>query len=365
VSERPPAEVSEFGPDNRVPEMDAIYGGLWRQILGFGLRRLLLGRPRGRSRLTRYHSVWGSWVGLIGGPVAAGALWAWIVPWPVVGMIGLSLGAGLSFAAVLVAAAVDATVPPPTRPFCQSDKLGAFFPYYARSGLVEVVPDQLWVAQVPLVFHGVQMGTRMSLVRIGSDALLVYSPVPLEEEDLARVRALGQVRWIVAPNVTHHLFVAEWLRAFPDAQAWAAPGLAARRPDVRWSGTLTTDGVLPWDRALMRLQVLEGHHFHQEVVLFHEPSRSLLVADAVTNVGHAPETGPMSRFLVELFGMAGRPTPPTDLKWTWGDREALARAASQVAAWPFDRIVLAHGRLIDVQARKVWRDAYAFVLQDP
>ena len=89
------------------------------------------------------------------------------------------------------------------------------------------------------------------------------------------------------------------------------------------------------------------------------------VADAVTNVGHAPETGPMSRFLVELFGMAGRPTPPTDLKWTWGDREALARAASQVAAWPFDRIVLAHGRLIDVQARKVWRDAYAFVLQDP
>ncbi len=344
-------------------ELDELYAGLWHQIAGAGLKRLLTGRPKGRSRLSRYHSVWGSWVGLIGMPLAFGGLWAWLVPWPVVGMVGLALGAGVALAATLGAAAVDATVPPPTRPFCQSDKLGAFFPFYAVSGLVEVVEDQLWVAQVPLMFHGVQTGARMAVVRVGED-LLVYSPVKLAESEVAKVRALGRVRWIVSPSALHHLFVGDWLAAFSRAEAWAAPGLAERRPDIAWAGTLSDDAELPWDRDIVRLQVLEGHPFHREIVLFHEPSRSLLVGDAVMNVGHVPETGPMTRFLFELMGMAGRPTPPTEWKLGIEDRDALAHSAARVAAWPFERIVLAHGRLVDVQATRVWRDAYAFVLRE-
>jgi hypothetical protein len=332
--------------------------------LGIGLRRLLGGRPGARSRLTRYQSVFRAWIGWLVLPIGLGALWAWAVPWPLVGLSGLVLGAVISGVALLVAAAVDATVPPPTRPFCQSNKLGAFFPHYAHSGLVAMVDDQLWVAQVPLVFHSVQMGARMAIARVGSQDLLVFSPVSLDEEDLVRVRALGRVRWIVAPSVVHHLFVAEWVAAFPDAELWLGPGLAERRPDLAPTGVLTNDCELPWDAEVMRCEVLEGHDFHREAVLFHEPSRSLLVTDALLNVGHGPETGPMTRRLAALFGMAGRPTPPTDVKWTVSDRAALARSAGRVAAWPFDRIVLAHGRLVDVQARKGWRDAYAFVLQE-
>jgi hypothetical protein len=357
-----PGGIGEFSPDNRILGMDNIYQGLVGRVLAMGVRRLVTGRPSGRSQLSRYHSVFGHWVMLIGVPLLAGGLWAWLIPWTWLGVLGLALGTCLSSLALVVAAAVDSTVPPPFRPFCQSNRLGQFFPYYKESGLIEVVSDQLWVAQVPLVFHGVQVGTRMAIVRVGPQDLLVYSPLILGDEDMARVRELGRVRWIVAPNAIHHLFVAPWLAAFPDAQAWAAPGLAERRPDLAWAGSLTNDMDVPWDPLIVRMQVMMGHPWHKEVVLLHEPSESLLVADAIGNLGHAPETGPLSRFLLELFGMGGRPTPPTELKWTLEDKEAWGKSARRVAAWRFERIILAHGRLVDVQAKKVWRDAYAMVL---
>lgn len=361
MSEGEPLPVGQVLADNRVPELDVLYGGLGRRVVGLGIRRLLTGRPAGRARLSRHTSVFWDWIGLIGGPLAFAALWVWAVPWLWLQVAGGLLGGGLALVALVVAAAVDATVPPPAQPFCQSEALDRFLPCYAESGLVEVVPDQLWVAQVPLVFHGIQMGARMAIVRVGHVDLLVYSPLALSAEDLDRVRALGRVRWIVAPNALHHLFVATWLAAFPEAEAWAAPGLPARRPDLAWAGTLVPGGEVPWDPAVVRLQILEGHPWHQEAVLLHVPTATLLVADAIANLGHTPETGPMTRFLVELFGMGGRPCSPTEHKWTVEDREALGRSAARVAAWRFDRIILAHGRLVDVDADRVWRDAFAWV----
>ena len=62
----------------------------------------------------------------------------------------------------------------------------------------------------------------------------------------------------------------------------------------------------------------------------------------------------------ELVGMCERPGPPTDWKLTLDDRAAVAREAERVASWSFERIVLAHGPLIDRDARDVWRDAFAF-----
>ena len=35
----------------------------------------------------------------------------------------------------------------------------------------------------------------------------------------------GSVRFIVAPNRFHHLFVPGWQEAYPDAQTFCAPGL--------------------------------------------------------------------------------------------------------------------------------------------
>ena len=307
-------EAGRESADNRVSEMEDLYRGLGGRVFALGLRRLFRGRPAGHRALSRHQSVFATWLPLIFGPVALGVVWAALVPLTWLAIAGFVVGAGLSSCALVFAAAVDATVPPPRRPFCQSSALGAFFPFYRETGLVEVVEDQVWLAQVPLVFHGIQMGARMAIVRVGPEDLLVYSPVLLDEAGQDRVRALGRVRWIVAPNAIHHLYVGPWLETFEGAEAWAAPGLAERRPDLAWAGTITADAELPWDPLVLRTVVMEGHPFHQEVVMLHEPSATLLIADVIENLGHGPETGPAGRFLASLFGMDARPTSPTDLK---------------------------------------------------
>jgi hypothetical protein len=39
---------------------------------------------------------------------------------------------------------------------------------------------------------------------------------------------LGPIRVIVAPSKAHHLFVADYVKAYPDARLHGAPGLAEK-----------------------------------------------------------------------------------------------------------------------------------------
>lgn len=57
----------------------------------------------------------------------------------------------------------------------------------------------------------------------GGEELVLISPVPARQEVVDAVKELGTVTAIVAPNVQHWLFVAEWARLFPQAQIFRGP----------------------------------------------------------------------------------------------------------------------------------------------
>ncbi len=280
------------------------------------------------------------------------------------GWYALGLGLLAAFVAfitgaqLVLAAAVSATRPPPPCPGCQAED-SPFSPYDRTTGLLQHSLE-LWVAQEPLQFMGLPFGARMALVRMGDD-LFVYSPIGLSDSLREAVEELGTVRWILAPNMLHHLYVAEWTEAFPEAEVWAAPKLAERRPDIAWTGTLSEPEQATWDRGELDVAVAHGHAMHVEVALFHQTSKTLLLCDLLENLGHAPETSLALRTMLGLGGMAGRPTPPTDWKWTIEDPAVMRAAIDRVLAWPFDRIVLAHGRLVDQVAKEALRRAFAFL----
>src|SRR4029450_12084462 len=98
--------------------------------------------------------------------------------------------------------------------------------------------ENLWVAEQPLKFMGLEVGTRMTIVRFADGALWVHSPLRLSSERHEAVEALGPVRFLVAPNTFHHLFIGEWMAAWPGARAYAAPGLPEKRKDLRFHGVL-------------------------------------------------------------------------------------------------------------------------------
>ena len=344
-----PADNNRIGSDLAQYEQMAIRGAM-RSAVGW------LRRPR----LDRNLAFWTPWLALtpgIGLALLAGGLA--VGGWPAVPLFILAAVTLPMFAVQLVMAlAVSSTCPPPACPECQAPD-SPWQPYTEERGLLEH-GEELWVAQQPLTFVGMPFGTRCTVIRVGED-LLVHSPMELTPKLRHQVQALGRVRWLLAPNVLHHLYVGQWAEAFPEAELWAAPGLAERRPDLPWTGTLQQGEQAPWASETLKTLVVRGHPFHMEVVLFHAPSKTLVLTDLLENLGHAPETEPMLRAMLGLFGMAGRPTPPTDFKWTIEDPAAMKRCVERMLGWPFERIVVAHGRLVDRGAQEALRRGFAFL----
>ena len=63
----------------------------------------------------------------------------------------------------------------------------------------------------------------MTVFRLSQNSLFLHSPVPLDPDLRPALNCLGQVRAIVAPSKVHHMFVGDYLSAYPDAKRHARP----------------------------------------------------------------------------------------------------------------------------------------------
>ena len=101
--------------------------------------------------------------------------------------------------------------------------------------------DDLWVVHHPNRFLGMQFGARMTIIRLPDGSLMLYSPVPISDALAAEIDQLGVVRYLVAPNLFHHLFVADAAARWPAAVLYAPFGLAEKRRDLTIHRTLGVD----------------------------------------------------------------------------------------------------------------------------
>ena len=221
-------------------------------------------------------------------------------------------------------------------------------------------PD-LWTVDAPLRFLGLEVGARMTVVRLPDARLLLHSPITKTSELVRSVEALGAVACIVAPNKLHHLYVAEWQRAFPDASLYVAPGLETKRKDLAIDGILGDAPEPGWADVLDQVR-LAGIPFTNEVVFFHRPSATLILSDLAFNFGeHSP---PFTRLVARLGGTLGRVSPTALERLLVRDRAAFRRCLDRILAWPFERIVVAHGDVAETGGREELREGYAWLLGD-
>ena len=217
----------------------------------------------------------------------------------------------------------------------------------------------LWVTESPLRFFGLEVGARMTVVRLPGSKLLVHSPISASPRLLQEVEALGPVAYLVAPNRLHHLFVGEWQRAFPDSSLYVAPGLDSKRADLEIAGVLGDEPEPGWKSTLDQAR-LEGLPFANEVVFFHRPSATLIATDLAFNIGSS------SPFLTRLVFRIGRsygqlgPTPLERLLVR--DRASFRRSLQRILEWPFDRVVVAHGEVCENGGREELLRGYEWIL---
>jgi hypothetical protein len=206
--------------------------------------------------------------------------------------------------------------------------------------------DGVWSADALLPMPGFSLPIRMTVLRLPSGALWLHSPIAIDDALAAELAALGPVAHIVSPSLLHHLFAAPALARYPDARLWCAPGLPAKRPDVAWHATLDpADLPQAWGNTISA-QLIEGAPGLNELVFFHQPSRTLLVTDLLFNIVNPPSFS--ASLALTLTGTRGKLALSRAWRFAFiKDRAATARSVRALLQWPIERLLPCHGDPIE------------------
>jgi hypothetical protein len=163
------------------------------------------------------------------------------------------------------------------------------------------------------------------------------------------IDALGAVRHLVSPNKLHYVHVCAWKRAYPEATAWASPGVreraASRGAEEVCFGRDLADGPEEAWRGDLDQLIFRGSRFMEEVVFFHRKTRTLILADFIENF----EPEKVGSLYVWLLRLAGVEDPdgktPIAVRLTFLGRKGEARASlEEMLAWRPEKVIMAHGR---------------------
>jgi hypothetical protein len=219
--------------------------------------------------------------------------------------------------------------------------------------------EDLWVAERLQTFYGLPVGTRMTVLRLSGERLLLHSPVALDSELRAELDSIGRVRYAVAPNRVHHLYAGEVAKVYPGARLWVAPGLERKRPDLAFVAVLGDEAPEEW-REEVRQVFFRGRPYENEVVFLHRASRTLILCDLAFNFG--PGAAAPTRLLMKLLRSYGRFGPSKLDPLLIRDRDAARKSLESILAWDFDRVVVAHGDVLESGGREALRAGYAWLL---
>lgn len=222
---------------------------------------------------------------------------------------------------------------------------------------MEKLGDEIWTVTQPLKLAGADFGTRMTVMRLG-DELLLHSPVRIDDALAEALDGLGRVRWIVAPNTFHHLFAGRAKQRWADAEVLAAPGVEKKQKALEISGALPDAAPDAWRGAVEPLFV-GGMPSLNEIVLFHHPSKTLVLTDFLFNFG--PGGGWWTRTVHAMAGSAGGPKQSRLLRFVMKDHAVVRGCRDRMLEWDLARVTVCHGDVIDRDAKDVLARATAWL----
>ncbi len=213
----------------------------------------------------------------------------------------------------------------------------------------------LWSTEYRLTWLAglVPLPARTTVIRLGDRQLIVHSPGPISRELRDDLDALGPVGFIVVPQA-HGRFTAEASRAYPAAQLLAAPDAPARRKSLAFHASLSDEPPPAWNSEVESHRV-RGFRLN-EVVLFHRPSRTLVLTDLCFNVHRSPSR--IARMFFRADGMWRRFGPSRLTRLLVSDRAAFARSLERILQWDYERIDPGQGEIVEKGGRAALRAAW-------
>ncbi|CEL95629.1 unnamed protein product [Vitrella brassicaformis CCMP3155] len=174
-------------------------------------------------------------------------------------------------------------------------------PYFTRPTLRRQLDEWTWVFEQRLGLFNVSEIVRMTVLRLDSGGLFVFSPVAPTGECIALLNDIGgEVEYIVLPSAAleHKLFTQSFVKKYPRAEVFIAPGQFSYpfsppggplgfTPD----GVLTNDLITPFSNEIEHATFLASSDVGSaaEVAMFHKSSRTLLTVDSIALIDRRRE----------------------------------------------------------------------------
>lgn len=207
------------------------------------------------------------------------------------------------------------------------------------------ISENIWGAESEVVMGKIiHFPVRMTVLRLEDGGLILYSPIRLDEDLVKEVKALGTVKWIVAPNGFHHLFVRKAHKHFPQAKLVGVSAVAAKRSDIDFDMILDEGIPEAWNDEI-DVEVVGGMPMVSEAVFFHRGDHALVVADFLFNITKA--NGLFSTVVFKMAGTLGKFGQSRIFLSAIKDKEAIRQSAKRILDWDIKRLVVSHGAIAE------------------
>lgn len=211
----------------------------------------------------------------------------------------------------------------------------------------------------PIRLFGVAFNARMSVVRLAEDKLLLHSPGPIDDAMAAAIAELGEVRYVVAPGLFHHMYVAQAQERYPHVETYICPGVERRNTSLRFDWILGPHAPAAWRDTIDQVPIRDSRCI-LEVAMLHKPSKTLLLVDSIEYFTDQTSgvNWPLHVFWKFVLRAWNKPKPAPEYRFGWGDKRAIRTSLSSILEWDFDKIVLSHGDNIVQDAKDKARLAW-------
>ena len=224
------------------------------------------------------------------------------------------------------------------------------------SDLVQHAED-VWTVSVPHRYLGLHLGTRMTVLRLPDGTLWLHSVVAVDDILGDEIQALGPVRHLVLPDLYHHVYATDAIQRWPAAGVYAPAAMRQKLPGLRIDAELSETPDPAWCGALVPVHI-DGSLL-DETVYVHPASRTLVCADLVENFDSSPHLP--TRLYLKAAGLEGHVAFSRFLRPAYRDRPAARASLERLLALDFDRIILAHGRVLEHGGPAAVREAFVWL----
>jgi uncharacterized protein DUF4336 len=228
--------------------------------------------------------------------------------------------------------------------------------------MFEPLGENIWDHEIPIRFGGIPLWHRMTVIRLSGGGLLVHSPTKLDFANNEAFQKLGPIVAIVAPSWWHDLYLREYLDSYPDAKLHVAPTLAKWNRSLPFTEILGDSAPSAWKGEIDQVHVQGIGLFLDEIVFFHQRSRSLIVADLLFNLSEKDAW--ITRVLGSLvigpfpgcrFARLYRPAVC--------DRRRMRVSIERILDWDFDQIVVGHGAVVKNKGKEIFCGAFRWLFR--